>query len=168
MYEGDEKPAHLQIIESDRKNRLIRDCAHPDLVLVAKIDDLVVGAICSRQPDKLTKEIDTKGYLGVMYIKEEYKGQGIDEELFLKLLHKVKEQGKTHLCIEIESTPIIYPRELVEMDWEAYLEKQELNFSFFYQFHMRYKVPLKLIDTIIVSKRGYNFMQIKLSTLQAK
>lgn len=137
-----------------------------ETVLVAKIDDIAVGVLCTRNPDKHFQESEAHGYLDCIYVKNEYKNLGVERALLSELLRKEKEKGRAILNIETLAPKTITFEELQELggDVEEFLEEdEEIDFSFFFEYFQTAQIALKLLSHKNVSRRTYNQFQIEQS-----
>lgn len=70
------------------------------IVFVAEVDGKLVGystAKLSKKPDRV---LDKEAYIEDWFVREDYRGQGLGEELFKSLIDEIKKRGCTHIKLD--------------------------------------------------------------------
>ena len=91
----DYRTAHYED-KVDREKELIRDINNN--YYVAKVDDKTVGFVLYGKSDN--EQYKDYGYVGALYLLNEYQGLGIGKELFRIALEGLKELGYSKMMLE--------------------------------------------------------------------
>lgn len=76
-------------------------------VLVATIDEKIVGSAYGKiKTSKAHEQHDQHAYLGFMYVKPEYRGQGINRSLINALIHWARRLNLKELRLDVYSENI--------------------------------------------------------------
>lgn len=139
-----------------------------DIILVAKIGNVVAGALFARIPAERFGESNAYGYFDSIYVKEEFKSLGIEKALFLELLRKEKEKGKTHLYVEAKAPPEVTIRDLLEEGAEVKrtLDEQGVDFSFFYEIQRVARIVMSVLEPKYVNRDIINPILYDLNSLK--
>ena len=94
------------------------------IILVAIIDDLVVGYIYGyiRRDNKI--KIELEAYIESLYVVKEYRNNGIGTELISKLIENVKKQGVKYLFIENKVTNESPKRIYSKLNFDLFIENR--------------------------------------------
>lgn len=94
------------------------------IILVAIIDDLVVGYIYGyiRRDNKI--KIELEAYIESLYVVKEYRNNGIGTELISKLIENVKKQGVKYLFIENKVTNESAKRIYSKLNFDLFIENR--------------------------------------------
>lgn len=102
LLSGDLKPFHeyknpKEVFERDADEYINKQ---EFIVFVAEVDSQLVGYSAAKLTDKPNRVLDKEAYIEDWFVKEEYRGQGLGEELFKALVDEVKKKGCTHIKLD--------------------------------------------------------------------
>jgi GNAT superfamily N-acetyltransferase len=97
-------------------------------VYVVEHDGKIVASGCARiKPDRHYLKHDLMGYLGFMYVPEEYRGQGLNKLIIDKLIEWCKQKGLKEIRLDVYETNAPAIRAYEKVGFKKHLITMRLN-----------------------------------------
>jgi GNAT superfamily N-acetyltransferase len=128
-------------------------------VLMAKIENKVVGFLMTRRHEKQLNESPTIEYLDTIQVEEGWRKKGIGTSLMFQAMRKAKEQGKTHLHVMVAAEVRISPEEREDCTQEEiddYLKEHETSYRFFEGFNIKHGIVITLLRPTELNRRRFS------------